>query len=103
MRQTGSKPAHYLQSWARRQRTKLSKGKEKGHKSLLGGRIKWVQKAQENSTVWWMTGQGGFYMFILFITIVVYIEMCQIRIMEKKHYHERRLKCLSMSTTIVYL
>lgn len=30
MRHGGSKPAHYLQRWARRQRTRLSKGKEKG-------------------------------------------------------------------------
>ena len=29
MRHGGSEPAHYLQCWARRQRARLSKGKEK--------------------------------------------------------------------------
>lgn len=36
MRHGGSGPAHYLQCWARRQRARLSKGKEKGPQESPG-------------------------------------------------------------------
>lgn len=59
MRHGGSKPAHYLQCWARRQKAKLSKGKEKRPEESLGMKNGMgAEGLRGMATVGWTVGWG---------------------------------------------